>query len=164
MIRDTAAKGPVRRPRVRTIVAVSVVGALVVAGGVFGVNAVNAYRADIEAMQTSAQAYYDAAADQQALAQEAADKAQGYAAAASASVDSIEAAEAEAAAIAEAAAAAAAAAASQDAAESGPVKCPAGSQANSADGPNDTSCFPNICFSIAVPDPSHPECDVAFKP
>jgi hypothetical protein len=46
----------------------------------------------------------------------------------------------------------------------GPIKCPAGSQANSGDGPNDTSCFPTICFHIQLPDPGHPECEVAFKP
>lgn len=45
-----------------------------------------------------------------------------------------------------------------------PIRCPAGSSANSNDGVNDTSCFPDICFNIAVPDPAHPECDVAFKP
>lgn len=45
-----------------------------------------------------------------------------------------------------------------------PVRCPAGSQANSNDGVNDTSCFPVVCFTIQVPDPAHPECDVAFKP
>lgn len=45
-----------------------------------------------------------------------------------------------------------------------PVRCPAGSQANSNDGVNDTSCFPVVCFTITVPDPAHPECDVAFKP
>ncbi len=44
------------------------------------------------------------------------------------------------------------------------VKCPAGSTANSNDGRNDTSCYPNICFTIPVPDPAHPECDQAFKP
>ena len=45
-----------------------------------------------------------------------------------------------------------------------PVRCPAGSTANSSDGYNDTSCFPDVCFTIAVPDPAHPECDVAFRP
>ena len=45
-----------------------------------------------------------------------------------------------------------------------PKKCPAGSTANSSDGTNDTSCLPTICFSIAVPDPAHPECDTPFKP
>lgn len=50
------------------------------------------------------------------------------------------------------------------AAPSAPIRCPAGSSANSNDGVNDTSCFPDICFSIAVPDPAHPECDVAFRP
>lgn len=71
---------------------------------------------------------------------------------------------------AQAAAEAAAAQAAQDAAKkaaqhsSGPVRCPAGSSANSSDGVNDTSCFPDICFHLTLPDPAHPECDVAFKP
>lgn len=47
---------------------------------------------------------------------------------------------------------------------SGPIRCPAGSSANASDGVNDLSCFPDICFTITVPDPSHPECDVAFRP
>jgi preprotein translocase subunit SecF len=55
-------------------------------------------------------------------------------------------------------------AATGDPAPSGPIKCPAGSQANSGDGPNDTSCFPTICFHIQLPDAAHPECEVAFKP
>jgi hypothetical protein len=46
----------------------------------------------------------------------------------------------------------------------GPVKCPAGSQANSGDAGNDTSCFPVICFTIVLPDPAHPECVTPFKP
>ena len=47
-----------------------------------------------------------------------------------------------------------------------PVRCPAGSSANSNDGTNDTSCYPDICLSpgMIIPDPAHPECDVAFKP
>lgn len=49
-------------------------------------------------------------------------------------------------------------------APSGPIKCPAGSSANSGDGQNDTSCLPDICFHIALPDAAHPECDVAFRP
>lgn len=81
-------------------------------------------------------------------------------------------AEAEAAAAAQAAADAAAAQAAADAAKAparqststGPIKCPAGSQANSGDGGNDTSCFPEICFRITLPDPAHPECVTAFKP
>lgn len=48
--------------------------------------------------------------------------------------------------------------------ESGPVLCPPGSQANSSDGYNDTSCFPSVCFTISVPNPDYPECDVAFVP
>lgn len=47
----------------------------------------------------------------------------------------------------------------------GPVLCPLGSRANSSDGYNDTSCLPEVCFTISVlPDPDHPECDVAFEP
>lgn len=46
----------------------------------------------------------------------------------------------------------------------GPTKCPAGSQANSGDGESDTSCFPDVCFHIPLPDPAHPECVTAFKP
>jgi outer membrane biosynthesis protein TonB len=46
----------------------------------------------------------------------------------------------------------------------GPTRCPAGSTANSNDGTNDTSCFPDVCFTITVPDPAHPECDYSFKP
>lgn len=70
---------------------------------------------------------------------------------------------------ADAAAAAQAAAAapvkrSAAAAPAGPIKCPAGSSANSGDGPNDTSCFPDICFHSVLPDPNLPQCDVAFKP
>jgi membrane protein involved in colicin uptake len=56
------------------------------------------------------------------------------------------------------------AAPSAPSAPAAPIRCPAGSQANSNDGVNDTSCFPTICFTIKVPDPNHPECDVAFKP
>ncbi|WP_162819142.1 hypothetical protein [Leifsonia aquatica] len=53
---------------------------------------------------------------------------------------------------------------SDDAAPTGPIKCPAGSQANSGDGPNDTSCLPEICFHIQLPDPSYPQCETPFKP
>lgn len=42
--------------------------------------------------------------------------------------------------------------------------CPAGSQANSGDASGDTSCFPEICFHIVLPDPAHPECVTPFKP
>jgi len=49
-----------------------------------------------------------------------------------------------------------------------PVTCPPGSQANSGTTINgvrvDTSCFPEICFHITLPDPNHPECVTAFKP
>ena len=45
-----------------------------------------------------------------------------------------------------------------------PIQCPPGSTSNSNDGTNDTSCYPDVCFSIVVPDPAHPECDAPFKP
>lgn len=45
-----------------------------------------------------------------------------------------------------------------------PIRCPAGSTANSSDGVNDTSCFPTVCFTLTLPDPAYPECDVAFRP
>ena len=47
-----------------------------------------------------------------------------------------------------------------------PIRCPAGSSANSNDGTNDTSCYPDICLSpgMIIPDPAHPECDAPFKP
>ena len=48
--------------------------------------------------------------------------------------------------------------------ESSLIKCPAGSTANSGDEGNDTSCFPDICFHISLPDSAHPECVTAFKP
>ena len=44
------------------------------------------------------------------------------------------------------------------------IKCPAGSQANSGNAGNDTSCFPEQCFRMVLPDPAHPECDTPFKP
>ena len=46
----------------------------------------------------------------------------------------------------------------------GPDLCPSGTQAQSSDGYNDTSCFPTICVNIPVPDPTHPECDYAYPP
>jgi hypothetical protein len=49
---------------------------------------------------------------------------------------------------------------------SGTIRCPAGSQANSNDGTNDTSCFPVKCFTMVVDpaDPAAADCLVAFKP
>ncbi|WP_157813973.1 hypothetical protein [Microbacterium sp. BR1] len=44
-----------------------------------------------------------------------------------------------------------------------PVRCPAGSTANSSDGVNDTSCFPEEC-QFAVEGPPRPQCDTAFRP
>lgn len=49
--------------------------------------------------------------------------------------------------------------------EPGPVRCPAGSYANSSDGVNDTSCWPDVCATVTTfPDPNYPQCDVAFRP
>jgi hypothetical protein len=50
-----------------------------------------------------------------------------------------------------------------------PIRCPAGSSANSGDGGNDTSCLPDHCFHVVIADPTpgaqqYPECEVAFKP
>lgn len=95
-----------------------VIAALIVAAvaavAFFGLSAANAYRADIAAMESNAQELYDAAAEQRALADAAADRAEGFAQEAGESVSSLEAAEAEAAAIAEAEAAAAAASAAEN--------------------------------------------------
>ncbi|WP_022891251.1 hypothetical protein [Agromyces subbeticus] len=49
-------------------------------------------------------------------------------------------------------------------APSGATKCPAGSLPNSGDGENHTSCFPEECFHVTLPDPSYPQCVTAFKP
>jgi hypothetical protein len=46
----------------------------------------------------------------------------------------------------------------------GLIVCPPGSQANSGDSSGATSCFPDICFHITLPDPNHPECVTPFKP
>jgi hypothetical protein len=51
-----------------------------------------------------------------------------------------------------------------DPAPAAQTHCPAGSQANSGDASGDTSCFPEICFHIVLPDPAHPECVTPFKP
>jgi hypothetical protein len=154
-----------RPQRRKVMIAVSGLGvALLVATSIFGTRVALDYRADIEAMQTSAQEYYQAAEEQAELAADAADAAAESAAAAEVAVDLAEAKEQAAEAAAAAAAAEAAAAAAEEPVGSGPIKCPAGSSANSGDGPNDTSCFPDICFHITLPDPGHPECEVAFKP
>jgi len=154
-----------RKPNKVAVVGTAVAVTALIVGGFFGVNAANDYRADIEAMQSSAAEDRAAVTEQAQIASAAADDAQAAADAASAAVTSLQAAEAAAAAQAEAdAAAAAAAQAENNAKSSGPIKCPAGSSANSGDGPNDTSCFPDICFHLTLPDPAHPECEVAFKP
>lgn len=47
----------------------------------------------------------------------------------------------------------------------GPILCPVGTQANSGDGFNDTSCLPDVCYTLrSIPDPAYPECDYAYPP
>jgi hypothetical protein len=46
----------------------------------------------------------------------------------------------------------------------GPDLCPAGTQANSSDGYNDTSCAPNECMTGTLPDPNRPQCDYFYEP
>jgi hypothetical protein len=109
-------------------------------------------QADYTAAATAAedtQAAIDAQAAADALAaQQAADAAAAQAAA-------------------DAAAQAAAQAVKQRAAASpstGLKQCPAGSSGNSGDATGMTSCFPDICFLITLPDAAHPECVTPFKP
>lgn len=45
-----------------------------------------------------------------------------------------------------------------------PVRCPAGSVSTESDGYNDTACTWEVCFTVTVPDPAHPECDAVFRP
>lgn len=45
-----------------------------------------------------------------------------------------------------------------------PVRCPAGSVPTESDGYNDLACTYEVCFTITVPDPAHPECDSSFRP
>lgn len=45
-----------------------------------------------------------------------------------------------------------------------PILCPGGSTSVGSDGFNDTSCLPNECFSITLPDPAYPQCDAPFRP
>lgn len=45
-----------------------------------------------------------------------------------------------------------------------PVTCPAGSTSVGSDGTNDTACLPDVCFTLTLPDPNHPECDAPFRP
>ncbi len=47
---------------------------------------------------------------------------------------------------------------------SGPDLCPPGTQANSSDGYNDTSCFPDSCYVGPVSNETHPECVTAMPP
>lgn len=45
-----------------------------------------------------------------------------------------------------------------------PILCPGGSTSTDSDGFNDLGCLPDICFSITLPDATHPECDTPFRP
>lgn len=45
-----------------------------------------------------------------------------------------------------------------------PIKCPAGSRANSGDGLNDTSCLPEECFYGTISPETHPQCMQPFRP
>ena len=42
--------------------------------------------------------------------------------------------------------------------------CPEGSFASTGDETGDTSCLPEICRHIMLPDPVYPECETPFKP
>lgn len=46
-----------------------------------------------------------------------------------------------------------------------PVLCSSiGAVPVASDGYNDTSCTWEVCYSISIPDPAHPECDANFRP
>lgn len=152
------------------------IAAFVIGGGITGAAA----HASIVETQTVQQHALDAKLTQQKVSETQTHQAD-YQAAAAAAADTQAAIDAKAAADALATQQAAAAAAAQAAAAvapvpvkpraatvapAGPIRCPAGSQANSNDGTNDTSCFPVKCFTMVV-DPSDPasaECLTAFKP
>jgi hypothetical protein len=121
------AKGP-RPKRSRIAIAGTALGvAVLVAGTVLGVNAANAYRADIEQSQATAKEYYEAAAEQVELADQAAQDAAESATAADEAVTAAEAEEA-------AAAAAAAAQAAADAAAQAAADAAAAPQQPSSGG------------------------------
>ena len=140
MMRAEIAKGPTPR-RTKLAIAASALGVgVLVAGGIFGVSAANAYRADIQAMQASAEAYYEAAEGQAELAQAAAESAAVSAQSAEDAVTVAEAEQAAATAALEAQVAAEAAAESQDPPRS---NLPAGATPPNVPGtdqPDSTAC------------------------
>ena len=148
-------------------VAVTVV---LVAGGAVGLGTYgNTVRADMAQSESFAQDYSTATQESAESARAAADDAQEAADAAAEAVTAVAAQEAAAAAAAEAERVANESKAGGKpsggaSGTSAPIKCPAGSMANSGDGPNDTSCFPEVCFHVTLPDPAYPECVTAFKP
>jgi hypothetical protein len=170
----------------KTWIATGALAVVVVGGSITGATVHNAQvQADAQAQQvlvakaeaTAAdQLAADAAAAQAVIDAAAAQKVIDDAAAAQAAADALAAQQAADAAAAQAAADAAAA---QAAAQPAPVRatvasnvdpqtglivCPAGSSGNTGDVQGMTSCFPDICFHITLPDSAHPECVTAFKP
>ena len=169
----------------KTWIATGAVAVVVVGGSITGATVHNAQvQADAQAQHVLVVKAAKIASDQVAAAAQAvidaaaAQKVLDDAAAAKAAADALAAQQAADAAAAQAAATAAANAAAAQTVTTAPVqratvaaptapapiKCPAGSSANSGDAGNDTSCFPDICFHIMLPDPAHPECVTAFKP
>lgn len=163
MMLEEIAKRQSPRPRRKRAIAIGAgVAVLLTVGGVAGANAAIGYRDDIRAMQTQIAEDRAAADELNASTIALAAEAQQSAVDAQTAVDSLVAAEE--AAAAQAAAIAAETAAAQAASTADPNRCPAGTSANSGDGGRDTSCLPNICFGLTLPDPSHPECDYAHPP
>lgn len=173
------------KTQIGNIVGSMLVASLIVGGSIAGATINNQVQADAQAHHVlvaknakiasdqaaaDAQAVIDAAAAQAVIDAAAAQKVLDDAAAAKAAADALA---AQRAAAAQAAAQAVVAPVAKTSAQhiavsapiaSGPIKCPAGSSANSGDAGNDTSCFPDICFHITLPDAAHPECVTAFKP
>lgn len=52
----------------------------------------------------------------------------------------------------------------EPAAPAGPILCPAGTTVNSSDGYNDTSCAPDVCLTMTLPNPDYPQCDYFYPP
>lgn len=171
MMRDALTNQNRKPVSKRTLIVSAAIAAIVITGGGFGVKALTDYRADITASEQAAADYYEAA-DQRVLdAEAAALAAQESAEAAQAATDSLTAAEeaaaAQAAAEEAARVAAEAAAANQPKTSTGggtsggggPVKCPAGTVANSVDDyGNESNCQPpcnayddnNVCIGAPV--------------
>lgn len=178
----------------KTWIATGALAVVVVGGSITGATVHNAsvqaaaqaqHVLVVKAAAAEDQVAADAAAAQAVIDAAAAQKVIDDAAAAKAAADAVAAQQAAAAVAAQAAAQqAAAAAAAQSAARqvaapsakaptqrtaTAPatpalIKCPAGSTADAGNAGNDTSCFPDICFRIMLPDAAHPECVTPFKP